>query len=185
MSRGAEKKVQQQAQQQAQLYNQMIAAQQAADQAARQQLTPLYLRLAQWDAPEVANALEQTALEPVRSAFDALRESAAARVARTGNPAGYAAEEENLAGQQAAALGREARQASLDYQNLAFQRQMAGLGGLASLYGIDVNLLGRMLGLPIGALGVAERAAAGQPSFWDTFGQTVARGLGTALTAGL
>lgn len=180
MSRGAEKKVQQQAEQQAQLYNQMIAAQQAERQAARQQLLPLYSQLANWSSPALENQLQQVALGPVRSALDALRESAAARVARTNNPAGFAAEEENLAGQQAAALSRAAQQAELAYQNEQFRRQMAGLAGLGSLYGIDTNLLGRMLGLPVSALSVAERAAS-QPGFWDLFGQSLARGLGAGL----
>lgn len=158
MARG-ESKVQQQAQQLSAQQQAMIAQQQAANRALESQAMPGLSTLMNWGSPAIENTYEQLAMQPVSSALDAARERAASRVARTQNQAGFGAEEEHLAGQQAAQLGQAAQEGQLDYQDQLLRHQMAGLSGLANLYGIDTNLLGRMLGLPTETLGVQERAA--------------------------
>jgi hypothetical protein len=158
MARG-ESKVQQQAQQLGAQQQAMIGQQQAANQALEAQTVPGLISLANWGSPQIENTYEQMAMQPVASALNAVRERAAARVSRTNNQAGYGAEEENLAGQQAARMGQAAQSGQLAYQDTQLQNQLAGLKGISDLYGIDTNLLGRMIGLPTATLGVQERAA--------------------------
>jgi hypothetical protein len=160
MARG-ESKVQSQAQQLSAQQQAMIGQQQAANRALEAQAMPGLTGLANWGSPQIENTYEQTAMQPVASALNAVRERAQARVSRTRNQAGYGAEEENLAGQQAARLGQAAQSGQLAYQDTQLQHQLAGLKGLSDLYGIDTNLLGRMIGLPTDTLGLQERASAG------------------------
>jgi hypothetical protein len=158
MARG-ESKVQNQAQQLSAQQQAMIAQQQAANQALESQVMPGLTSLSSWGSPQIENTYEQQAMQPIATAMDAANERAQARVSRTRNQAGYGAEEENLAGQRAAQLGQAAQRGQLAYQDEQLQHQMAGLKGLADLYGIDTNLLSRMVGLPTETLGVQERAA--------------------------
>lgn len=158
MARG-ESKVQNQAQQLSAQQQAMIAQQQAANQALESQITPGLTGLANWGSPQIENTYLQQAMQPVAATMDAANERAQARVSRTRNQAGYGAEEENLAGQRAAQLGEAAQRGQLAYQDEQLQHQMAGLKDLADMYGIDTDLLSRMVGLPTETLGVQERAA--------------------------
>ncbi|HVB99008.1 MAG TPA: hypothetical protein VNJ12_06705 [Candidatus Dormibacteraeota bacterium] len=164
MARG-EAKVQQQAQQLGAQQQAMIGQQMAAGQAAQPGISAGYNKLANWGSPGIQNQYEQLAMQPVSTAMDAVRQQAANRVSRTHNAAGFGAEEENLAGQQAAQLGQAAQRGQLAYQDAQLQNNLAGLQGLSSLYGIDTNLLGRMLSLPTQTLGVQQQAARPTNSF--------------------
>jgi hypothetical protein len=111
------------------------------------------------------------------SAFDSLQQSAANRVARTGNSAGFGELTDELARQKGIAEGNLAQQNQLNFSNTAFQRQMAALQGLSGLYGVDTNLLGRTLGIPAELLNV--RANASRPGgFFSTLGSSLGGALG-------
>lgn len=137
----------------------MIAAQQAQNQYAENQIMPGYESLENWGGPQIQNEYEQQAEQPVASAMDAEEQQAGNRVSRTNNEAGYGAEQENLAGQKAAKVGQAAQEGDLAYQQEQLQHQATGLQGLSNLYGIDTNLLSRMLGLPDESLSVDQRAS--------------------------
>jgi hypothetical protein len=112
------------------------------------------------------------------SAFDSLQQSAANRVARTNNSAGFGELTDELARQKGIAEAGQAQQNQLAFTNTAFQRQMAALQGLSGLYGVDTNLLGRTLGIPSQLLSV--RSGASRPSgFFSSLGG----GLGSTLGA--
>jgi hypothetical protein len=112
------------------------------------------------------------------TAFDSLQQSAANRVARTNNSAGFSELTDDLARQKGIAEGNQAQQNQLAFTNTAFQRQMSALQGLSGLYGVDSNLLGRTLGIPSQLLGV--RASTSRPSgFFSSLGS----GLGSTLGA--
>ena len=116
----------------------------------------------------------------IASAFDSLQQSAANRVARTRNSAGFADLTDDLARQKASAEGNQAAQNQLSFSNTAFQRQMAALQGLSGLYGVDSNLLGRTLGIPAQLLNV--RANASRPSgFFSSLGNSAGAGLGSTV----
>ena len=112
----------------------------------------------------------------INSAFDALQQSAANRLARTRNAAGFGELTDELARQKGIAEGNQAAQNQFAFSNTAFQRQMAALQGLSGLFGVDTNLLARTLGIPADLLSV--RANASRPSgFFSTLGA----GLGATL----
>jgi hypothetical protein len=112
------------------------------------------------------------------SAFDSLQQSAANRVARTNNSAGFGELTDQLARQKGIAEAGQAQQNQLAFSNTAFQRQMAALQGLSGIFGVDTNLLGRTLGIPSQLLNV--RNGASRPSgFFSSLGS----GLGSTLGA--
>jgi hypothetical protein len=111
------------------------------------------------------------------SAFDSLQQSAANRVARTGNSAGFSELTDDLARQKGVAEGNLAQQNQLNFSNTAFQRQMAALQGLSGIFGVDSNLLGRTLGIPSELLNV--RANASRPGgFFTSLGSSLGGALG-------
>jgi hypothetical protein len=111
------------------------------------------------------------------SAFGSLQQSAANRVARTNNSAGFADLTDELARQKGIAAGNQAQQNQLAFSNTAFQRQMAALQGLSGLFGVDTNLLGRTLGIPAELLNT--RANASRPSgFFSSLGSSIGGTLG-------
>jgi hypothetical protein len=111
------------------------------------------------------------------SAFDSLQQSAANRVARTGNSAGFSELTDDLARQKGVAEGNLAQQNQLNFSNTAFQRQMAALKGLSGIFGVDSNLLGRTLGIPSELLNV--RANSSRPSgFFSSLGSSLGGALG-------
>lgn len=113
------------------------------------------------------------------SAFNSLQQSAANRVARTNNPAGFSELTDELARQKGIAEGNQAQQNQLSFTNTAFQRQMAALQGLSGLFGVDTNLLGRTLGIPSQLLGVRASVSRPNPGFFSSLGS----GLGATLGA--
>lgn len=111
-------------------------------------------------------------------AYDALQQSAANRVARTRNSAGFSDLADELARQKGMQEANVAQQNQVNFSNSAFQRQMAALQGLSGLYGVDSNLLGRTLGIPAELLNT--RASASRPSgFFSSLGSSLGTAAGT------
>ena len=119
----------------------------------------------------------------IGSAFDSLAQSAANRVARTNNPAGFSELTDELARQKAIAEGNQAQQNQLAFDNTAFQRQMSALQGLSGLFGVDTNLLGRTLGIPSQLLGVRAEASRPSPGFFTSLGSGFGATLGALPSA--
>jgi hypothetical protein len=112
------------------------------------------------------------------SAFDSLQQSAANRVAQTGNSAGFADLTDELARQKAAQSASLAQQNQLNFSNTAYQQQMQALQGLSGLFGVDSNLLGRTLGIPSQLL--SDRASASRPSgFFSSLGSSLGGTIGS------
>jgi hypothetical protein len=93
------------------------------------------------------------------SAFDSLQQSAQNRVAATNNSAGFSDLTDELARQKGIAEGNQAAQNQFNFDNTAFNRQMAALQGLSGVYGVDSNLLGRTLGIPSQLLNTAANSS--------------------------
>jgi hypothetical protein len=100
--------------------------------------------------------LSQSALS---SAFNALAQNAANRVARTRNSAGYGELLDSLARTQGQDQANLAQQNQLAFANASRADQLAALGGLSGLYGTNANLLGRALGIPAQLLDASARNA--------------------------
>lgn len=113
---------------------------------------PGYQSMANGGTPADNNALEQSVLTPLRGAFNSARTAAGNRVATTGNSAGYGSVLHSLArteGQQSAAAG-------FDIAGEKFKRKMAGLQGIAQMYGVDTSFLNSLGGQQEGLLGIGS-----------------------------
>jgi hypothetical protein len=163
MSRGAERSTRQLTDQQLGQQNQLISQANQSATSDRSLLMPTIQSLlnSQGFTPQQQSDITQQSLGAANTAFDALRERAANRVAATNNSAG--------AGDLTAQLGREQSQTDasqtaqnqIAFANQKLNNQLAGLSALGQTYGIDTNLLGRAMGVPAELLGVRQRASEG------------------------
>lgn len=112
-------------------------------------------------SPAEQSAITQEGMGAARTAYDALRESAQNRLARTNNAAGYNELDAQLGRQEAQNLGQQARQNQIAFANEQQRRRLAGLSALGQTYGIDTNLLGRTMGVPAQLLGTRAAASSG------------------------
>jgi len=175
LARGGQKA----AQKQLNLENQWIQQQQAEREAGRNIVLPYAQRFLSSTgySPEEQAAITQGAMGPLGSRFEAAKESAEERAARTRNEAGLREQEDELAreqARQAAGIGAQLQKSFADEKQ---RRQLEGLQAIANLYGIDTNLLSRTMGLP----GQSIALMRGGGGFGNAFGA----GLGRALGAGL
>jgi hypothetical protein len=163
MSRGAQQKTQQLTQQQLASQNQLISQANQQGQEDRSALLPGIEQLINNPGytPAQQSAITQEGMGAARTAFDALRETAANRVARTNNAAGYGALDSELGRQQAQNLSEQARQNQIQFANEQIGQRMAGLNALGQTYNVDTNLLGRAMGVPPELLNVQEQASKG------------------------
>lgn len=121
------------------------------------------------NSPESMANYSRGVMTPLRGAFDVARSKAGNRVARTGNSAGYGSMLSELAREE----GRQSSQAGYDIGNEQYKRntdttnaltglantrfsrndtaynkasdeKMAGLNGLAQMYGVDLNTLSQL-----------------------------------------
>lgn len=180
LCRGGEKTkqrlVQSQLQQQNALNQQLLGQQQQL----QGQLLPQFQAIAASPGytPEEKAARVTAAMGPLGARFDAAREAAANRVARTRNEAGYGELEDELAreqGRQAGELGAELESTAADK---AHQERLQALGDIAGLYGVDTNLLSRAMGLPAQLIGEYPVSRGG---FLSSLGAGFGGGLGRAL----
>lgn len=115
-------------------------------------MLPQYTSMANGGTAADNNALEQSVLTPLRGAFNTARTAGASHVAQTGNSAGFG----SMLGETAREEGRQSSQAGFDIANEKFQRKMAGLQGLAGLYGIDTSFLNSLGNQQLGVLGLGN-----------------------------
>lgn len=180
MSRAAQQKTQQLTQQQLASQNQLISQANQEGQQDRSLLLPTIDQLlsAPGYTPAEQSAIEQQGMGAARTAYDALRETAANRVARTNNAAGFDALDAQLGHQEAQTLANQAQSDQIQFANEKIGEQLAGLSALGSTYNIDTNLLGRAMGVPPELLNVQEQSAKSGTSFGSVLG-----GLGLAAGA--
>ncbi|MBZ5529480.1 MAG: hypothetical protein LAN71_16485 [Acidobacteriia bacterium] len=112
------------------------------------------------------------------SAYDALQQAAANRVARTRNSAGFGELSDDLARQRGREAAGLAQQNQLDFSNEAYRRRMAALQGLSGLFGVDSSLLGRTLGIPAELINARASASRGGSGFFSSLGSSLGSTLG-------
>jgi hypothetical protein len=111
--------------------------------------------------PQQQSDITQQSLGAANTAFDALRERAANRMAATNNSAGYGDLTAQLGREQPQTDASQTAQNQIAFANQKLNNQLAGLSALGQTYGIDTNLLGRAMGVPAELLGVRQRASDG------------------------
>ena len=163
MSRGAERSTRQLTDQQLGQQNQMISQANQSATSDRSLLMPTIQSLlnSQGFTPQQQSDITQQSLGAANTAFDALRERAANRVAATNNSAGYSDLTSQLGRDQAQTDASQTAQNQIAFANQKLNNQLAGLSALGQTYGIDTNLLGRAMGVPAELLGVRQRASEG------------------------
>jgi hypothetical protein len=130
--------------------------------------------------PAQQSAITNNSMGALSSAFGALAQSAANRVARTNNSAGYGDLMDDLARQQGQQTASLAQQNQLAFANQSKQDQLTALQGLSGLYGVNSSLLGKTLGIP-GQLLNTQAGIANAPGFGTSFAQSLGRGLGSLI----
>jgi hypothetical protein len=133
--------------------------------------------------PAQQSAINNQSMGALSSAFGALAQSAANRMARTRNSAGYGDLLDELAREQGRQSASLTQQNQFGFANQAKQDQLTALQGLTGLYGVNTSLLGRTLGIP-GQLLNTRTNLANAPGFGSTFAQALGGVLGGGL-AGL
>ena len=126
--------------------------------------------------PEQRSAITQQSLGAANTAFDALRQRAANRLAATNNTSGYGDLTAQLGREQAQTDASQAQQNQIAFANQKLKEHLAGLSALGQTYGVDTNLLGRAMGVPAELLSVRQRASTGSsvPSGLFGLGSSVA-----------
>jgi hypothetical protein len=181
MSRGAQQSTRRAVDRQLGLQNQLIQQSNTQGREDRQLMMPGIqdLLTSQGYSPEEQSAITQQGMGSARTVFDALGESAANRVARTNNSAGYGALTSELGREEAQNLAQQARQNQIAFANEKQRRRLAGLQAIGQTYGIDTNLLGRAMGVPAGLLGARARASGGDSSLLGGLLGGLGAGLGS------
>ena len=110
-------------------------------------LLPQYQQLlTQGYTPQEQSDITQQSQGAVNSAFDALRQRAANRLAQTNNSAGFGELLDELGRARAQQSASTAQQNQIQFAQQQQQNMLQGLQGIASLYGVDTGLLASGLG---------------------------------------
>jgi hypothetical protein len=110
----------------------------------------------------------------VGAAFGSAAEGAANRAARTNNAAGLSAANDALARERMQTSGRLGAENQVTFANARLAGTDTANRGLGGLFGTGSGAANSTL--------EANAKNAATPGFWDQFGNTFAKGLGTALT---
>lgn len=172
MSRAAEQTTRKLTDQQLAQQNQLISQSNQQGTQDRSLLMPTIQSLldSQGYTPEQRSAITQQSLGAANTAFDALRQRAANRLAATHNAAGYGDVLAKLGREQAQTDASQSQQNQIAFANQQLKEQLAGLGALGQTYGIDTNLLGRAMGVPAELLSVRQSASSGSSVPGGLFG---------------
>ena len=166
MSRGAQRTTRALTDQQLAQQNQLISQSNQQGLQDRSLLMPTIQSLlnSQGYTPQQQSAITQQSLGAANTAFDALRQRAANRLAATNSTAGYGDTLAQLGREQAQTDASQTQQNQIAFANRQLQEQLAGLNALGQTYGIDTNLLGKAMGVPAELLSVRQRASGGSSS---------------------
>jgi hypothetical protein len=127
--------------------------------------------------PDQKSAIQNQSMGSLASAFAALASSAANRVARTGNSAGYGDVLAELSREQGRQSSSLAQQNQLAFADRSRNDQLAALQGLSGIYGVDSSLLARAMGIPADLLNVRQNASR-STGFFSSLGSALGQGIG-------
>lgn len=131
------------------------------------------------------SAISQGTTGEINSSYGAAGDAAARRMARTNNSAGYGSLLGSLARNKAKDLATQEGQNQVGFAQEKLRRKMAGLQGIAQLYGVDTSFLNslnsqqnQLIGTSAGVYGMLKN----QPGFGKSFMSSLGSGLGSLLT---
>lgn len=177
---------------------------------AREQLMPEYLKLynesfgyepegfqAKLFTPSQRENIMASSVRGARLPWEEAQDVGGQRLARTRNQAGFGAQQAELARGKSRGMADITRRTESDLtqresetefnrmgwlEGERFKRQMGGLGGLASLFGIDTQLLMSQLGNT--AIGLQGHAQGIEPGKWETIANPMISAFGEAMSGG-
>ncbi len=178
--------------------------------AGRDQLMPEYLKMYQDSfgyepegfqsklfSPEQRSNILSSSVRSARTPYEDAASTSQARLARTGNSAGYGALQGELARGKSLSIADVTRKAETEMTSLEsqegfnrmgwledqrYRRQQGGLAGLAALFGIDTQLLASTAG---GANAALQSHGVGiEPGKWETIANPIIAATGQALSGG-
>ena len=138
-------------------------------------------------SPQEKSQINQSTLGGISSAYGGAADSAARRMARTNNSAGYSSFLGANARGKAGDLASQNLKNQSAFADEALRRKMAGLEGIASLYGVDTSFLNSLNQGRNQLVNTAAGVYSGlksRPGFWSSFGQGLGTGLGNLASGG-
>ena len=134
-------------------------------------------------SPQQQAAITDQSMGSLGNVYDTLRGRAGNRLAQTRNSAGYGETLDEMARQEGRDKSGLAQQNQTGFANEEQQRRLEGLQGIASLYGVDTNLLGHGLGIPADLLRSRVAASQGNSGIFNSLlgaiGQIGSSAIGT------
>lgn len=112
-----------------------------------------------------------TTMGSAGTAYDALKQSASDRMARTRNTAGYGEQQDELGRQEAETKAGLAQKTRTGFADEAIRQKELALKGLGGVYGLDQDTMARLYGYGPSTL---QARAAGGPGWFDTYLQGAA-----------
>lgn len=136
-------------------------------------------------SPEEKSAISQGSTGAISSSYADAGDAAARHMAVTKNAAGYGSLIGELARSKARDVSTQEGQNQVAFAQEKQRRKLAGLAGIAQLYGVDTSFLNslnsqqnQLIGTGAGTYGVAKS----HPGFLDSLSSSLGSGLGNLLT---
>lgn len=136
-------------------------------------------------SPQDKSAIEQGTTGAISSSYADAGDAASRRLATTNNSAGYGSMLGELARNKAKDVSIQSGKNQVEFAQEKQRRKLAGLQGIASLYGVDTSFLNslnnnqnQLLGVGAGVYGTVK----GHPGFLDSLSSSLGSGLGSFLT---
>jgi hypothetical protein len=146
-------------------------------------------------SPQEKSSINESTLGAVNESYGGALDEARRHLARTGNAAGYGTFLSKMARGRSGDLAKQNLANQSAFADETMRRKMAGLEGIAKLYGVDTSFLSNLnelqnqvLGQAVNTYGIAsqKQAAGGIGSkFLGALGGGLGMGFGGAMGAGL
>lgn len=131
------------------------------------------------------SAISQGTTGSINSAYGGAADAASRRLATTHNSAGYGSLLTSLARNKAKDISTQEGSNQVEFAAEKQRRKMAGLAGIAQLYGVDtsfLNSLNSQQNQLIGTGAATYGTVKAHPGFLDSFSSSFGSGLGSLLT---
>lgn len=122
-------------------------------------------------SPAEKSAITQGTTGAISEAYGGASSAAGRHVAATGNSAGYGSLLSSLARNKGKDVATQNNQNQVAFADEAMRRKMAGLQGIAQLYGVDTSFLNSLGNQQLGVLGVGNSVQSRSRGVMNTIGE--------------
>jgi hypothetical protein len=121
-------------------------------------------------SPQQKSAIEAGTTGAISQSYGAAGQAAGRNLAATGNSAGYGSLLSNLARNKGKDMAQQENQNQVGFAQFQNQQKMAGLQGIAQLYGVDTSFLNSLGNQQLGVLGVGNSVQSRSKGVLGTIG---------------